>query len=310
MEARESQSGDGAGQSALLALVRELAEGTATGPIGPGTRLEEIGFDSLAYAELAAAAEERLGLAVPDDEVRRPDTAGELVALLGAAPRAGERASRVDGLDAERPPVPRGLGRFQRPGAAVAGGVLRRWFRLSLRGAERMPAAGPVILCMNHESLLDIPLAVVASPRPITFMAKRELFRNRVGGRVLHELGGFRVDRDAFDLRAIRTAMAVLARGDVLGMYPEGTREPGELLPFLPGAAWLALRTGASLLPAGIRGTEVAMPRGQRLPRRVAVSLEFGPPIEVSPTRDPAKRRVAAGELTGRLREAVQALLA
>jgi 1-acyl-sn-glycerol-3-phosphate acyltransferase len=172
-----------------------------------------------------------------------------------------------------------------------------------------MPGAGPVIFTMKHESLLDVPIAVAASPRPVTFMAERELFRNRVGAKFLHELGGFSVDRDSFDLRSIRTALAVLARGEVLGMYPEGTRRPGELLPFLDGAAWLALRTGAPLLPAAIKGTEAAMPPGRKIPKRVPVEVIFDRPIPVERVEDPVQRRAEAGELTARLRAVFEHLL-
>ena len=102
---------------------------------------------------------------------------------------------------------------------------------------------------MNHESALDVPLAVVACPRPITFMSKKDLYKNALASWALHELGGFRVDRRRFDLESVRIAVAAIRRGDVLGMYPEGTRAPGALLPFLPGAAWLALAMGAPLVP-------------------------------------------------------------
>jgi 1-acyl-sn-glycerol-3-phosphate acyltransferase len=164
---------------------------------------------------------------------------------------------------------------------------------------------------MNHESMLDIPLIVVASPRPVTFMAKRELFTKRGWARFFHELGGFSVDRDAFDLRAIAIAKEAIRRGDVLGMYPEGTRFAGRLLPFLPGAAWLALATGASLLPAAIEGTGAAMPKEERrvLPRRVPVRIAFGHAIAAPKVNDPAKRRREARELTERVRADVAALL-
>jgi 1-acyl-sn-glycerol-3-phosphate acyltransferase len=158
--------------------------------------------------------------------------------------------------------------------------------------------------------MLDIPVAAVASPRPITFMAKRELFRTRTGARVFRELGGFSVDRDAFDLRAVATALEVVRRREVLGMYPEGTRTPGTLLPFLPGASWIALHGGAPLLPAAIVGTDASMPPGSKVPRRVPVRVTFGRPIAVDPVDDPAKRRAEAIRLTTQLRDAIEGLLA
>jgi 1-acyl-sn-glycerol-3-phosphate acyltransferase len=309
---------DGSASPAILELIQEFAQ-TSAAPIPAGRRLDEVGLDSLGYAELALAAEERLGLRAPDDGIAGGTTVGELTSMLAAAPHV-ERPVPLASPE-ETPDSPdtdpgrelshprHGLGRMQRPGDILAGGLFRHWFRLSVQGAEHMPSTGPVILCMNHESLLDIPLAVIASPRPVTFMAKKELFRKRVGGWLLQELGAFPVDRERFDLKAIRLALGVLSRGEVLGMYPEGTRTAGRLLPFLRGAAWLAMRTGCPLLPAGIKGTEVAWPRGQRLPRRVPVSLRFGDPIEVEALTDRKRRRTEAEGLTQRLRSSIEFLL-
>jgi 1-acyl-sn-glycerol-3-phosphate acyltransferase len=302
------EPGGGGVEEAILGLVAEL-QGCA---VTAETRLGDLGFDSLAYAELAAAAEGQLGLVLPEDGVKGLEVVSDLVALARMARASeGEDGSPDDGSweEAARS-MPRGLGRLQRTSDVVGGILLRWWFRISVHGREHLPAEGPAILCMNHESWLDIPVAVIASHRRISFMAKQELFRSRVGGFFLHEMGGFRVDRDAFDLKAIRLALTVLARGEVLGMYPEGTRTPGVLLPFLPGAAWLALRTGAPLVPMAIRGTEVAWPRGQRVPKRVPIDVVLDPPIEVQPVDDPVKRRAEAEELTHRLHAVFDRLLA
>jgi 1-acyl-sn-glycerol-3-phosphate acyltransferase len=309
MSERREPGGGGVGE-AILGLVAELQGRAVTAETGLG----DLGFDSLAYAELAAAAEGRFGLALPEDGVKGLEVVGDLVALARMARASeSEQVSPDDGgLEAQvsARTLPHGLGRLQRTSDVLGGTLLRWWFRISVGGREHMPAEGPAILCMNHESWLDIPVAVIASHRRISFMAKQELFRSRVGGFLLHEMGGFRVDRDAFDLRAIRLALTVLARGEVLGMYPEGTRTPGVLLPFLPGAAWLSLRTGAPLVPMAIRGTQVAGPRGQRVPRRVPIEVVLDPPIEVEPVDDPLKRRAEAEELTRRLRAVFDRLLA
>src|SRR5205823_1449575 len=132
----------------------------------------------------------------------------------------------------------------------------------------------------------------------ITFMAKKELFHRPVPARFLHELGGFSVERGAFDLRAVEVALAVLEGGEVLGMYPEGTRTPGVLLPFLPGAAWLALSTGAPLVPCAITGAHAAMPKGAKFFKRVPIRVEFGSAIAVEREDDPARRRQRALQLT------------
>src|SRR5207237_3084645 len=147
---------------------------------------------------------------------------------------------------------------------------------------------------------------VVASPGPVRFMAKRELFDKPLLARFFHELGGFSVDRDAYDLRAVEIALEVIRRGEVLGMYPEGTRTPGTLLPFLPGAAWIALKTGATLLPAAISGTHDAMPKGAKFFKRVPVRIEFAPAIPVEQVDAPRERRKLALELTEQVRDEVE----
>jgi 1-acyl-sn-glycerol-3-phosphate acyltransferase len=185
-------------------------------------------------------------------------------------------------------------------------GLFGWWFDVSVSGADHMPATGPVVLCMNHESMLDVPAATVASPRPITFMAKRELFRVRAVGWGFQRMGAFSVDRELFDLRAVRIGLDVVRRGRVLGMFPEGTRMPGQLLAFLPGAPWIALSTGASLLPCAVAGTERALPRGSRMPRRVPITVTFLPPIEVEPVDEPVKRRAEAERLALELHDAIR----
>ena len=144
-------------------------------------------------------------------------------------------------------PSPSSPSRSRRSSVLVSGRPLRWWLDLEVVGAEHVPERGPAVLAMNHQSALDIPIAVIACPRRITFMAKEELFRNGVASWSLECLAGFRVDRGRFDVRAVRLALAVIRRGEVLGMYPEGTWSPGELLPFLHGAAWVAVRTGTPL---------------------------------------------------------------
>src|SRR5919202_1549736 len=146
----------------VLALVAKLTsfEGTR---LDRATTLSDIGFDSLAYAELAAAAETELGIDLADAGVCRVRTAGDLLDLVERS-LARRRTSAA-------PIYPIGMGRTQWLAKRIAGPALRWWFHLEVRDADRMPGEGPVILCMNHESMLDIPLIVVASPRPVTFMA-------------------------------------------------------------------------------------------------------------------------------------------
>jgi 1-acyl-sn-glycerol-3-phosphate acyltransferase len=111
------------------------------------------------------------------------------------------------------------------------------------------------------------------------------------------------------------TALAILERGDALGIYPEGTRsKTGQMTSFLGGAAWLALRTGAPIVPCGIRGTEMPPVEGSRMEkaprhlRRKHVRVAFGEPLRVARETDPRVRKAQGPIITGRLADAIASL--
>jgi 1-acyl-sn-glycerol-3-phosphate acyltransferase len=201
--------------------------------------------------------------------------------------------------------VPGGLGRLQAPAKTCSSWFFAWWFGLRVTGAENVPREGPVIVSANHVSMLDVPLLVVACPRRMTFMAKRDLFKDPFRAWFFHGFGGFPVEPGTTDAAALRTGLAVLASGDLLGMFSEGTRSQGRPMgPFLPGAAWLALRSGVPIVPCAIAGT--APPAGSGWlrwfrPRRVRIS--FGPPMRGG--EDGADRREAVASLTESVRSAV-----
>lgn len=152
---------------------------------------------------------------------------------------------------------------------------IRGPLRLRVRGREHLPAEGPVLIVSNHVSQTDPPILGVATlPRKSYYMAKIELFRTPLLGRIIYGLGAFPVDRGASDRRALRLAREILNRGDQLLMFPEGTRNKnGRLRPGLPGAGTLGLVEGVTVIPAAIWGSQ----------RRLGpVRVVFGPPLDLS----------------------------
>ena len=123
--------------------------------------------------------------------------------------------------------------------------------RMRVRGKEHVPATGPVLVVCNHVSQWDPPtLGLAARPRKSYYMAKLELFRIPAYNYVIWRLGAFPVERGGADRRALRLARDLLRRGDVLLMFPEGTRNPeGRLRPGLPGAGSLGLEPGSPSCP-------------------------------------------------------------
>lgn len=128
-------------------------------------------------------------------------------------------------------------------------------FRWDVQGREHMPPSGPVLVCANHISWWDPPLVGCLFDRRVYFMAKEEIFRWPVLGPLLPRVGAFPVRRGTADRQALRTALEHLAAGRVVGIFPEGTRSrSGELLPAEPGAAMLAVKSRAPILPVAISG--------------------------------------------------------
>jgi 1-acyl-sn-glycerol-3-phosphate acyltransferase len=263
-------------------------------PLEPGERLDA---DSLSQAELVLALEDAFGVRLPDDLA--------LTSVEDADAWVAE--ARTNGPPSS--PLERGFGDLQRHAEGVLSPVLRRAFPLEVRGAERVPPTGAAVLASNHDSLLDIPFLLFSTPRPVWFMAKIELFRGPVASWFFRAVGGFPVRRGGYDLKAVRAALEVIRRGHLLGMYPEGTRAP-YLQGFLPGAAWVALMTGAPLVPVAITGTAEALPRGSILPRRSRVTLSFGEPMRPGKEERHRARLRRAREITDDLRVEVEKMLA
>jgi 1-acyl-sn-glycerol-3-phosphate acyltransferase len=186
---------------------------------------------------------------------------------------------------------------------ALAHLINRSYWRVSVEGAN-IPETGPVILAPVHRSFIDFFIVsdVVPRSRKLFFMAKDDLWRSRILGKVLESTGAFPVHREGTDRLALRLAEELLRHGEVLVMFPEGTRRAGPLVEDLQeGAAFLAARTGAAIVPIGIAGTTESLPKGSKLPRPVKVHVVVGDALVV-PRREGVRiPRREVRELSSRL---------
>jgi 1-acyl-sn-glycerol-3-phosphate acyltransferase len=190
----------------------------------------------------------------------------------------------------------------------IAGGIPSGVYRVRMVHRDRLPATGGYVLAPSHRSMMDIPFTAWLSRRPLRYMGKASLFRIPVAGSFFRSLGGFGVARDGTDRKALRDAMAMLQAGEVLLVYPEGTRQSGPTIAALqPGAAYLALRAGVPIVPVGLAGTEEIM-RGHpgKFPRFQRVVMVVGEPIVGEPRAGGVVPREQVDALTARLHDAVQ----
>jgi 1-acyl-sn-glycerol-3-phosphate acyltransferase len=172
--------------------------------------------------------------------------------------------------------------------------LIRRRYDVREHGVGRVPPQGPVIVAANHTGVIDGPLLAIFGPRPVHAVTKEEMFHGALGP-VLRMTGQIELDRSVTDVRAVRTCLHVLERGGAVGIFPEGNRGAGELATIRNGAAYLALVTGAPVVPLMLYGTRPhgggkdAMP-----PRGATIDLVYGAPYRVRQTPWPRTRTVVA----------------
>jgi 1-acyl-sn-glycerol-3-phosphate acyltransferase len=180
--------------------------------------------------------------------------------------------------------------------------ILGVCFRVKVEGRDNLPRRGPVILAANHRSFLDsifIPLVV---HRRVTFVAKAEYFDDPKTAWFFRGVGQIPIRREGGSAseRALESASDVLATGGVFGIYPEGTRtRDGFLHRGHTGVARLALRTGTSIVPVGLIGTDEVQPIDRKMPRLFRrVTVRFGEPLDPARYSDAEVEHLALRELT------------
>ncbi|MCK7623223.1 1-acyl-sn-glycerol-3-phosphate acyltransferase [Streptomyces sp. RS10V-4] len=208
--------------------------------------------------------------------------------------------------DGGNAPSPRGAAIGRRIGIGLMYGL----WRPRVLGAWRVPAAGPVILAVNHSHGLDGPMLMGTAPRPVHFLIKKEAFVGPLDP-FLRGIGQLKVDRRATDRRAITDALGVLADGGVLGIFPEGTRGEGDFASLRAGLAYFAVRSGAPVVPVAVLGSTDRPSRlTPAVPRlRSRVDVVFGDAFAAD---DGSGRRTrkALDEATVRIQERLTAHLA
>lgn len=159
-------------------------------------------------------------------------------------------------------------------------------FDLKVYGVEHVPAEGGALIVSNHQSYLDPVLLGVRLRRPISYLAKSELFENPLFGGLITWLNAFPVRQGAGDVGAVKETISRLQSGRLLNIFPEGSRsEDGELRPLEKGFALVVRRARVPVIPAIIDGSYDAWPKGSKLFHASSIHLMYGPPMELADTR-------------------------
>ena len=186
--------------------------------------------------------------------------------------------------------------------------VWRIMFRPRVVGAENIPVTGPVVLAPIHRSNIDFAFLVFATNRKTFFMGKDSLWKIRPIGTLIQLMGAFPVKRGTADRESLKNAQQVLNEGQALVLFPEGTRQEGDLVgPLFEGAMFIASRVGAPVIPVGLGNTEKAMRKGSKFPRPVRTTVVIGKPIQAPQSESRVTRselNAATEELRAGLQEA------
>ena len=194
-------------------------------------------------------------------------------------------------------------------GRRIGVGLMYGLWKPRVLGSWKVPATGPVIFAVNHSHNIDGPMVMGVAPRPTHFLIKKEAFVGPLG-RFLTGIGQVKVDREGTDRTAIARALGVLEAGEVLGIFPEGTRGDGDFASLRAGLAYFAVRSGALIVPVAVLGSSERQGRLMKglPPLRSRVDVVFGDPFEAGDGSGRRTRR-ALDEATERIQKQLTAHL-
>jgi 1-acyl-sn-glycerol-3-phosphate acyltransferase len=203
---------------------------------------------------------------------------------------------------------------FYQPGTAIAGFLARLLFRARVEGVAHLPRTGPFIVATNHCSNLDPPILGWATGhqigRVVHFMAKAEMRGWPIVGWVASQTGVYFVRRGEADRAAQRFSLDALAAGQPIALFVEGTRSrDGRLKVGRPGAALLAIRSGAPIVPVAIVGTQRIFPGTSHVPHPTRVTVRIGVGLRLPHQPNGRIDRAALADGTERIMQAIEALL-
>jgi 1-acyl-sn-glycerol-3-phosphate acyltransferase len=212
----------------------------------------------------------------------------------------GARPARWWRLGGSQDPPPphtgtKGMDRGRRIAILLCGSL----YRIRVARIERIPASGPVVFVANHQNFMDGGVLFGLLTRRVSFLIKAEAVQGALGW-LLTNVGQYALHRDVPDREPLLQALAQLNRGGAIGVFPEGTRGAGTVSTVHPGAAWLAVRSGATVVPVALRGT--ARPEGRQRRRfRPYVHTLIGEPFPIEHGAGKKAVTAATGEIQRRL---------
>jgi 1-acyl-sn-glycerol-3-phosphate acyltransferase len=170
--------------------------------------------------------------------------------------------------------------------------------RWRIEGLENVPVGGAVLIVPNHLSNADPPLVSISLKRNAIFMAKEQLFHNRIIGYILYGLGAFPVHRGQIDRKALRHAESVLAKNEILVIFPEASRsKTASLQSAFPGSALIAMRNTVPIIPVAITGTE-KMSNWRWIYHRYPITIRFGKPYQLPSAGEKNRKKIDLEEST------------